>query len=331
LDEGLFGSGLPGEGVPGLPLIDPGDTVGLSLKRAAAYLRGKGVPTPRLDADLLLAYVLGVRREDLYMHPERPLGGGECEEFRRVLEKRGRRIPLAYITGHKEFMSLDFIVNEKVLVPRPDTEVLVETVIHRIRRMAAFFNRGREGPGAQEIAPPTLLIADIGTGSGAIAVSLAKFVPEVTVFATDISGEALEVARANARRHGVADRVILLEGDCLDPLREQGLQGKLHAIASNPPYLSRALIDLLQREIGYEPGLALFAGSEGLEFYERLLKDAPSFLKPEGFTAFEVGDEQAEEVSRMAREIGGFRCVEVIPDYSGRPRVVVAGGAGISH
>ncbi|MDI6638881.1 MAG: peptide chain release factor N(5)-glutamine methyltransferase, partial [Bacillota bacterium] len=221
-------------------------TVRDALRVATERLVEAGIPTPRLDAEVLLAHVLGTRREHLYAHPERRLDAGEYAAYQAALERRLTRLPVAYITGRKEFMSLEFLVDENVLIPRPETETLVEAVIERLRGHEA---EARDGGGGR--AP--VIVADIGTGSGAIAVSIAWFVRHASLIAVDISPGALRVARENARRHGVEDRIEFLEGDLLSPLAGRGLEGRIYAVVSNPPYLSRRMMASLPPEVAKEP------------------------------------------------------------------------------
>ncbi|MGE5588668.1 MAG: peptide chain release factor N(5)-glutamine methyltransferase [Clostridia bacterium] len=295
-------------------------TVRDALRGATERLAEAGIPTPRLDAEVLLAHVLGTRREHLYAHPERWLDAGECAAYRAAVERRLTRLPVAYITGRKEFMSLEFLVDENVLIPRPETETLVEAVIERLRRLGTGARAGGDGG-----AP--VLVADIGTGSGAIAVSIACFVRHVSLIAVDISPEALRVARENARRHGVGDRIEFLAGDLLSPLAGRGLEGRMLAVVSNPPYLSRRMMASLPPEVSKEPSAALAGGEAGLDFTRAILDGARAYLAADGFVALEVGHDQAETVRRLAMDEFGYGDVEILRDYAGIERVVIAGGA----
>jgi len=289
-------------------------TVRDALRVATTRLADAGIPTPRLDAEVLLAHVLGTRREVLYAHPERRLEPDEYAAYQAALERRLTRLPVAYITGRKEFMSLEFVVDENVLIPRPETETLVETVIERLR--------AREG-GAT-------IVADIGTGSGAIAVSIAWFVRDVSLVAVDISPEALRVTRENASRHGVEKRIQFLQGDLLSPLEGRGLEGRVFAIVSNPPYLSRRAMASLPPEVAKEPRVALAGGGQGVDFARAILEGAPRYLSDGGFVALEVGHDQAGLVRGFAAEELGYSSVDVVRDYAGTERVVVA-VAGRAH
>lgn len=292
-------------------------TVRDALRVATERLVEAGIPTPRLDAEVLLAHVLGTRREHLYAHPERRLDAGEYAAYQAALERRLTRLPVAYITGRKEFMSLEFLVDENVLIPRPETETLVEAVIERLRGHEA---EARDGGGGR--AP--VIVADIGTGSGAIAVSIAWFVRHASLIAVDISPGALRVARENARRHGVEDRIEFLEGDLLSPLAGRGLEGRIYAVVSNPPYLSRRMMASLPPEVAKEPRVALAGGEAGLDFAQAILDGARAYLAADGFVALEVGHDQAETVRRLAVDEFGYGGVDVIRDYAGVERVVIA-------
>lgn len=212
-------------------------------------------------------------------------------------------------------MSLEFVVDENVLIPRPETETLVEAVIEQLHE--------REG-GAADAARTPVIVADIGTGSGAIAVSIAWFVPRASLIAVDISSGALRVARENARRHGVGGRIEFLEGDLLAPLSGRGLEGKINAVVSNPPYLSRRMMASLPPEVASEPRAALAGGEAGLDFARAILDGARTYLAPDGFVALEVGHDQAETVKELATDEFGYGDVSVIRDYGGVGRVVVA-------
>ncbi|MDI7248009.1 MAG: peptide chain release factor N(5)-glutamine methyltransferase [Bacillota bacterium] len=290
-------------------------TVRDALRIATERLRGAGIPTPRLDAEVLLAHVLGARREYLYAHPERRLGAEEHASYQAAVERRLTRLPVAYITGRKEFMSLEFLVDENVLIPRPETETLVEAVIDRLRE---------RGGGVGQTAGAPVLVADIGTGSGAIAVSIAWFVRRACLIAVDISPEALRVARENARRHGVEGRMEFLEGDLLEPLSGRNLEGRIDAVVSNPPYLSRRMMANLPPEVAKEPRGALAGGEAGLDLARAILDGARTFLAPDGFVALEVGHDHAATVRRIATDEFGYDGVDTIPDYAGVQRVVIA-------
>lgn len=276
-------------------------TVQEALAQGTAALAAASSPSARLDAEVLLADVLGLRRVDLYARPELALTPAQEERYRMLLERRALREPVSYLVGRKEFFGLTFLVDRRVLIPRPETEVLVERALAWVE--------GRRGRPA---------IADIGTGSGCIAVALASRLPEARIYATDISTEALEVAAENVRRHGVERQVVLLHGDLGDPLPEQ-----VDLLVANPPY---TVWDTLPAGItAYEPQLALDGGDDGLAVYRRLLPRLRAHLRAGGAAMVEVGDGQAEAVQRLSREMVGEVPLRSWPDYAGLPRVVEIG------
>lgn len=264
------------------------------------YLTKQGCDSPRLDAEILLGHVLQMDRLQLYLNFDRPLTTREVDAYRRVVALRAMRRPTAYITGEKEFYSRGFRVNEGVLVPRPETELVVETAI----RWGKTFSAPR--------------ILDIGTGSGAIAISLASELPGAQVTGVDISPEALAVAQANAAEADTAATINFLQSDLFTAVR-----GELfHLICSNPPYVPSQDIGTLSPEVQAEPVLALDGGPDGLAVYRRLLAEAPKHLVSGGCVILEIGWNQAAAVQSLG-EREGLRCGEVVPDYAGHHRVVV--------
>ena len=275
------------------------------LTLSTDYLKKAGVDTPRLDAEVLLAYCLGLERIWLYVYHDRPVTEEELNCYRRLIARRGKHCPVAYLTGEKEFMSLSFHVTPDVLIPRPDTEILVESVITRV---SASFPEGE------------VRIVDIGTGSGAIAVSLAHLLPHVSVMALDISPKALTIAEDNAQRHGVASRCRFIRSDLLSGL-PPGYQA--HVLVSNPPYISLPQWEELPRSVReYEPEIALKAGADGLDFYRRIFQEAPPYLLPGGYLFLEIGAGQREAVCQLGMA-KGWNLEEVHKDHAGIERVLV--------
>lgn len=275
-------------------------TIGSLLKWTEQYFREKGVESPRLDAEVLLSHVLDKERIYLYVHFDEPLMAAELAEYKEMIKRRIAREPVAYIIGKKEFMGLNFKVTPKVLVPRPDTEILVGAVLDYLPETA-------------------VRVADIGTGSGAVALSILINNDRLNVEAVDISAEALAVAEENAESLGIAERVTFLEGDLLSPL-----SGEYDAIVSNPPYIPKADMLTLAPEVRkYEPELALYGGEDGLDFYRRLADGAGVFLCDGGFLSVEVGIGEAAEVAALFEAAGLVR-PEIIKDYAGIERVVIA-------
>lgn len=280
-------------------------TIGRILKWTEQYFKDKGIESPRLDAEVLLAHVLEKQRIYLYVHFDEPLQPGELAAYREMIKKRVLRVPVAQILGEKEFMGLTFKVTADTLVPRPDTEILVQAAVDRLRAMAG------EEP---------LRFADIGTGSGAICLSVLHYLAGTVADTVDISPAARAVAEENAASLGLADRVTFHTGDLLQPL--SGIS--FAAILSNPPYIPEADIATLAPEVRLkEPHTALSGGRDGLDFYRRLAKEAPAMLVPGGFTAFEVGIHQAGDVADLLKANPLIDRTEILPDYAGIDRVVV--------
>lgn len=272
------------------------------LADAAAFLAGHGVLSPRLDAEVLLAHVMGGNRTELYLR-DSP-APHQRDAFWRTLKRRARREPGAYITGVQEFWSLEFTVNRHVLIPRPETERVVEV--------------GLELLGSY----PAPRILDLGTGSGCMAVTLASQLSQARVWACDVSAEALAVARTNAVAHNVADQITFMRADMRQRLPE-GAAPAFDLIVSNPPYIAAPEFATLQAEVrDWEPRLALDGGRDGLDFYRRLLQDCPVQLRPGGWLVMEIGSTQSAAVMRMARSQDNLSECRLSYDYAGLPRVV---------
>lgn len=312
-------------------------TIGRILKWTEQYFKDKGIESPRLDAEVLLAHVLEKQRIYLYVHFDEPLQPGELAAYREMVKQRVLHVPVAQILGEKEFMGLTFKVTADTLVPRPDTEILVQAAVERLKAMkgektatgvladesaAEEPAEGQPAGGAdaeQEVAEP-LHIADIGTGSGAICLSVLHYLADTVADTVDISPAARAVAEENAASLGLADRVTFHTGDLLQPL----VGMTFAAILSNPPYIPEADIAGLAPEVRLkEPHTALSGGRDGLDFYRRLAKEAPAMLVPGGFMAFEVGIHQAEPVAALAKANPLIARTEILPDYAGIDRVVV--------
>lgn len=282
----------------------PKPTIGDALNRGSRFLHQNGSESPRLDAEVLLAHLLGRDRVYLYRESRQELGDDTAARYRSLLERRAAGEPVAYITGHREFMGLDFLVGPPVLIPRPETELLVERALEALAGW-----------------PGRRIAVDVGTGSGAVAVSLARLAPGCRVYATDVSAEALAVARENARRLGA--RVFFGRGDLLDPLRGVLHPGTVAVMAANLPYIPGSEMLELPRSVrDFEPRQALDGGPDGLAHYCRLVPQAGDFLAPGGTLLMEIGPDQAGQ----ARALVPPPCwdAEVLPDLAGRPRLVVA-------
>ncbi|MDY7040510.1 MAG: peptide chain release factor N(5)-glutamine methyltransferase [Chloroflexota bacterium] len=282
--------------------------MGAALRWATTRLRAAGVDSPRLDAELLLAHILAADRAHALTHPERVLRPAEIAHYRQLVARREQREPVAYLVGHQEFYGLDFRVSPAVLIPRPETELLVELAIALGR--------------ASEARP--WIVADVGTGSGAIAVSLAVNVPHARLYATDVSDEALLIAEENCRRHGVDERVTLLHGHLLAPLPEA-----VNCIVANLPYVSHPEWKTLSADIAaYEPRLALHGGPDGLERIAEFLASAGAHLCPGSAILLEIGAAQGEAVTGLAKKHFPQARVELLPDYANLDRVVRVQGTG---
>ena len=264
-------------------------TIESILRVTRDFFISKGIESARLDAELLLADVLGLNRVQLYTHFDRPLDTEEQNRYRELVRRRASLEPVAYILGEKEFYGRRFAVGPSVLVPRPETEHLIDAVL----RWATQHDVKR--------------IADIGSGSGCIAVTLALELPETSVVATDLSADALEVAKENARGHGVNDRI---EWHCCDLLPDSA-RG-FDVVASNPPYIAEGDSEVAASVHVYAPHLALFSGTDGLDLIRRLVATAPQRLEEPGLLAFELGARQADAVTAMAPD---FAFVEDLQGY----------------
>jgi release factor glutamine methyltransferase len=278
-------------------------TVGEALKKATDYLESKGRESSRLSAELLLARVLGTGRLEVYLRFEASLKEEEIEQLRSMLSRRAAGEPVAYILGQKEFMGLTFEVSPAVLIPRPETEHLVGTVLKEAGENAFQF-------------------LDVGIGSGCIAVSLLHHRPQSRALGVDTSSAALSVAAQNAENHKVGSRLQMFKGSLYEPIPSE-YQGRVDWIVSNPPYIRQGDLESLAVEIReYEPREALGGGEDGLEVYRPLIAQAPRWLKAGGGIALEISNELAEEVEILLKE-AGFANIEIIQDYAGHQRVAV--------
>ncbi len=261
-------------------------------------------PTALADAVLLLCHTLTLTRADLIAHPERPLSREQQAAYQRLLDRRLRFEPIQYILGTQEFFSLTLRVTSAVLIPRPETELLVEAVLARLAHLDQ---------------DTSIRIVDVGTGSGAIALALAHTLPRASLTATDLSPEALALARENAAAHHLTDRIHFLHSDLLQQLASEP---PFDCIVSNPPYIPRADASTLHPQVrDHEPAQALFAGPTGLELYTRLIPQAHALLKPAGLLALEFGFGQRDALASL---LASWHAVEFLPDLQGIPRVALA-------
>ncbi len=282
-------------------------TIKKSLRWGIGHLKDSGVDNPRLDADVLLAHCLDIERVKLCVYNDKILDGREWEKYRKCIERRSKSEPVAYITECKEFHSLKFRITKEVLIPRPETEILVEEVLKEYSSLKENND--------------SLRILELGTGSGIIAVSLAKEVKNLNIMATDISPGIIKIASDNARLHKVDDKINFFVGRFLEAIKEK--RNQFDFIVSNPPYLSESDWENAQTEIKeYEPQDSLLGGDDGLDFYRTILPDVITLLRNDGYLMLEVGVGQADKVSDMIRKTAKYRKLEQIKDLSGIPRLV---------
>ncbi|MFA5105072.1 MAG: peptide chain release factor N(5)-glutamine methyltransferase [Candidatus Margulisiibacteriota bacterium] len=279
-------------------------TISSLLDWTTIYFANHKIEEPHLEAEILLAHALHIKRIQIYTMHDRVLSEEELAAFKQLMLRRIKMEPTAYIIGYRPFMSLDFDVNREVLIPRPETEKLVEEAINIIK-------------GSEK---ETVSVLDIGTGSGAIAVSIAKYCANTRVWASDISKAAIETAKSNAKKHGVDDRITFFTGDLFSPIDKNA---KFDIIVSNPPYIKTLEIENLQPEITkFEPVRALDGGPDGLAYYRKITAQAPAYLSEKGHLLLEVGAGQADDVVKMIQATGIFAKTKKIQDHNGIDRVI---------
>ena len=277
-------------------------TINSLLNWTVNYFKSKNIQSARLDAEVLLSHVLRQERIYLYVHFDEPMEQNELSKFREYVKKRAQHVPIAYIIGEREFMGLPFKVTKDTLIPRPDTEILVENVLNNV-------DKDKE-----------IEIVDIGTGSGAIILSLLVNLPKAQGKTVDISSKAIEVAKENAVNLQVNDRCEFFVGDLFAPLNDN----KFDVIVSNPPYIPQKDIPTFEDDVKeYEPVSALTDGGDGLSYYRRLLSEGKAYIKENGFIALEIGIYQSEDVKQIAMD-NGWKNIKIIKDYAGIDRVVLA-------
>jgi release factor glutamine methyltransferase len=276
-----------------------------ALKQAVGELRAANVPSPTLAAELLLMHVVDASRAWLYAHIDDPLDPAAAERYRALIARRASGTPTQYLTGVQEFWGLEIEVTPDVLIPRPETEHVIEVTLARLGQL-----RSREA----------LRVVDVGTGSGCIALALARELPAAQIFATDVSARALVVARRNAERHGFSDRIKFIEASLLAPFAPRSLD----VVVSNPPYVSRKDAASLPREVReHEPHLALFAGEEGMEVYPALIAEAGERLVAGGLLVMELGYDVSERVETLL-DTADWQDIAITKDLAGIPRVIAA-------
>jgi release factor glutamine methyltransferase len=289
-------------------------TVRRILEWTTTYFTRKNVHAPRLSAELLLAHVLGAPRIRLYTDYERVLAEQQLAAMRALVQRAVEEEPIEYLTGRAHFFNLEFEVTRDVLIPRPDTETLVENVLQLARNQAGF-----EAP----------RVLDLCTGSGCVAAAVAHRLKAATVVATDVSPAAVEVARRNVQRLGLGDRVVVEQGDLFAPLAAMADTQPFHLVVANPPYIATAKVRELDRSVReYEPMVALDGGPDGLNFHRRILEGAPPRLIPGGRVFLEIAFDQGDAAREVAAGYGQFDDVRVLKDYGGNDRVLTARRVG---
>ncbi len=280
------------------------------LNVTTSYLADKGIENPRLTAEVLLAHQLHMDRMNLYLTLDRPLNEFEVSGYRNLIRRRVQKEPLQYITGCQEFWSLDFAVDPRVLIPRPETEILVEQVLHRIKK-------------SPDLDCKAFRILDIGTGTGILAIVLAKEVQGAEIWATDISPPAIVLAKKNAEKHGVTDRIQFLTGNLLEPLRHRRIA--FDFIVANPPYISNQEYGHLAPEVRvHEPKNALDGGKDGMDYIRRIIKESVGFLKTDGWLMLEISPRQMPSARALIQNTHGYCETAAVRDYSSHYRVLCA-------
>ena len=281
-------------------------TIQKLLNWVTDYFTGKGVDAPRLSAELLLSHVLGMKRIELYTQFDKPVARPQLDELHGLVKRAGEHEPVAYLIGKTEFYSLEVNITGDCMIPRPETELLVQRAIE--------FLRTRDG---------TQFVCDLCTGSGCVAVAIAKNVPDARLIATDISAAALDVAAQNVDRHALTERITLLQGDLFEPLVQPLDVEQFDLIVCNPPYVSAAEYETLDTNVkDYEPKIALFAGEDGLDIYRRIIEKADQFLKPEAVLMLEIGYAQGSAVSELLEQAGAFVEITIEKDTHDNDRIV---------
>lgn len=274
------------------------------------FLKEKNIESPRLCAEILLAHQLNTDRLKLYLEYDQPVGEKDLSQYRSMIKRLIDGEPVQYITGIQEFWSMDFIVNSSVLIPRPETEILVEQALRIYNEEYAEKN-------------PVISILDIGTGSGAIATAIASELEKAKISAVDISAKAMNTAKLNAAKHGMENRISFYEGDLFAPFKSD--HQTFDIILSNPPYVAKKDYESLPRKIkDFEPGLALESGEDGLSHIREILEKTPEFLNPGGWIMLEMDPGQTDSAIQIITENNEYATGQVIKDYSNKDRVVIA-------
>ena len=283
-------------------------TINRLLSWVTQYLTDKGIESPRLSAELLLSFVLGLKRIELYTRYDTKVEKPELEKLHLLVKRAGQNEPIAYLVGKTEFYSMEMDVTQDCLIPRPETELLVQRAIE--------FLRTRE---------ETQSVCDLCTGCGCIAVAIAKNFPNAQIIATDISDQALAVAARNVEKHNLEEKIKLLSGDLFEPIIPHLDAGKFDLIVCNPPYISANEYEKLDKNVkDYEPRLALYAGENGLDIYKRITEKIEEFLKPNAALMLEIGYAQGQVVYKLLDNINVFKEIKIEKDFHNNDRIVTA-------
>jgi len=286
-------------------------TIGQTLKIISRLFKDAGIINPEREAEIFLSFIFEINRSEIYLNFNKVLKNAEKKRLEEMVQKRIKHIPSQYITKSQEFMGMDFLVQEGVLIPRPETEILVEKVIEKLKNKKYSYH---------------IRILDLGTGTGIIAICLAKFIKDITVYATDISKKSLEIALENTQKHKCKNKIIFLQGDIFKAIQGKIKENGLVGIISNPPYITTGELESLPPEIkDNEPEIALNGGLDGLKYYRKIIRESPYYLKKDGFIALEVGLNQYQKIKKIILKNENYKKnVEIIKDYSGIERVVIA-------
>lgn len=281
------------------------------LNKTEEFFKTKNISSPRLDAEVLLADLLKTERVKLYVNFDYPLKKEEISKYREMVKQRAQGTPVSYLTEKKEFMSLEFHVEPGVLIPRPETEELVEKILEIVREETDLSRK----------------IVDVGTGSGAILVSLLYYLPEAKGIGIDISDQAVRVARDNLKKFNLFQRAGLIKGDLLEPLLPERT-GKIDLVVSNPPYISTKEYEVLDKDVKSEPEEALHAGKDGLDIYKRLIPQANKILRDGGLLALEIGDKQGPTIKELFSKFDDWYDFQLLKDGAGKDRFVFVRSGG---
>jgi len=293
------------------------------------YFTEKGIDQPRLSAELLLSHVLSMKRIELYTQFNKPVTGQQLDRLHNLVKRAGQNEPIAYLIGKTEFYSLEFDITPDCMIPRPETELLVERAIEFLRTrpagnlmVSSMMQKGEISNGARN---GTQLVCDLCTGCGCIAAAIAKNFLNARIIATDICDAALKVAASNIKNHRLENRITLLAGDLFEPLVPQLDIEKFDLIVSNPPYVSTAEFEALDKNVkDYEPKSALFAGTDGLDIHRRIIQNADSFLKPDAALLLEIGFAQGQAIKTLLEQTGAFSEVKIEKDFHNNDRIAFA-------